>query len=207
MRDCPRNRLNCLSNGSERVQFGLRRHWMPPTSHSRRWLTTRLSSAASIWTPLAFRQVRKKRKHSSTINVGASAQRLIEELLHDERFADHWMSFWLDLLAENPTLLNAFAQQHRTVSLVPVRLAARRQAAGSHGDRTNADARRSGAKAVVQDSAWLRRTMRRWRPRGTSSPRLFWASNCSAPVVTTRPITALRSVTSIRWRRCWTENR
>ena len=32
--------------------------------------------------------------------------RLIDKLLQDERFADGWMSFWLDLLAENPTLLN-----------------------------------------------------------------------------------------------------
>jgi len=32
--------------------------------------------------------------------------RLIDQLLGDERFADRWMSFWLDLLAENPTLLN-----------------------------------------------------------------------------------------------------
>ena len=32
--------------------------------------------------------------------------RLIDQLLHDERLADGWMSFWLDLLAENPTLLN-----------------------------------------------------------------------------------------------------
>ena len=32
--------------------------------------------------------------------------RLIDQLLGDDRFADGWMSFWLDLLAENPTLLN-----------------------------------------------------------------------------------------------------
>ncbi len=32
---------------------------------------------------------------------------LIRSLLDDDRFADHWISFWLDLLAENPTLLNA----------------------------------------------------------------------------------------------------
>ena len=31
---------------------------------------------------------------------------LIDQLLGDQRFADGWMSFWLDLLAENPTLLN-----------------------------------------------------------------------------------------------------
>jgi cytochrome c553 len=33
-------------------------------------------------------------------------QRLINQLLGDDRCADHWMSFWLDALAENPTLLN-----------------------------------------------------------------------------------------------------
>lgn len=30
----------------------------------------------------------------------------IERYVADPRFADHWMSFWQDLLAENPTLLN-----------------------------------------------------------------------------------------------------
>ncbi|MBP85896.1 MAG: hypothetical protein CMJ64_04130 [Planctomycetaceae bacterium] len=34
-------------------------------------------------------------------------ERLVVRLLADERCADHWMSYWLDLLAENPTLLNA----------------------------------------------------------------------------------------------------
>lgn len=34
-------------------------------------------------------------------------QKLIDHLLEDERFADGWMNFWLDLLAENPTLINA----------------------------------------------------------------------------------------------------
>ena len=33
--------------------------------------------------------------------------RLVDQLLLDERFADQWMSFWLDVLAENPSLLNA----------------------------------------------------------------------------------------------------
>lgn len=31
---------------------------------------------------------------------------VIDQLLDDPRFADHWVSFWMDLLAENPTLLN-----------------------------------------------------------------------------------------------------
>lgn len=29
----------------------------------------------------------------------------MSELLNDERFAEQWISFWLGLLAENPTLL------------------------------------------------------------------------------------------------------
>ena len=31
----------------------------------------------------------------------------IDRLLNDPRNVDHWMSYWLDLLAENPTLINA----------------------------------------------------------------------------------------------------
>jgi hypothetical protein len=34
-------------------------------------------------------------------------EKLVDQLLQDERHADHAMSFWLDILAENPTLLNA----------------------------------------------------------------------------------------------------
>ncbi len=30
----------------------------------------------------------------------------IDKLLADDRYADHWVSLWMDLLAENPTLLN-----------------------------------------------------------------------------------------------------
>jgi hypothetical protein len=34
-------------------------------------------------------------------------QRLVDRLLDDPRWADHWVSYWQDLLAENPTLINA----------------------------------------------------------------------------------------------------
>ncbi len=33
--------------------------------------------------------------------------RIIDQLLTDERWADHWVSYWQDVLAENPTLINA----------------------------------------------------------------------------------------------------
>ncbi len=32
---------------------------------------------------------------------------MIDHLLADERWADHWVSYWQDVLAENPTLINA----------------------------------------------------------------------------------------------------
>lgn len=34
-------------------------------------------------------------------------ERLIARLLEDPRWADHWMGYWQDVLAENPTMLNA----------------------------------------------------------------------------------------------------
>jgi len=32
--------------------------------------------------------------------------RWVDRLLADDRWADHWMAYWMDVLAENPTLLN-----------------------------------------------------------------------------------------------------
>jgi mono/diheme cytochrome c family protein len=34
-------------------------------------------------------------------------QRMIDRLLADDRWADHWMGYWQDVLAENPTIVNA----------------------------------------------------------------------------------------------------
>jgi cytochrome c553 len=34
-------------------------------------------------------------------------EQLVDRLLNDPRWADHWMGYWQDLLAENPTLINA----------------------------------------------------------------------------------------------------
>ncbi|MCA9155679.1 MAG: DUF1549 domain-containing protein, partial [Planctomycetales bacterium] len=49
---------------------------------------------------------RKEPDGTTQLSRSERRQRLIEELLDDDRFADGWMNFWLDLLAENPTLLN-----------------------------------------------------------------------------------------------------
>ncbi len=34
-------------------------------------------------------------------------QRVVDQLLDDDRWADHWVSYWQDVLAENPSLINA----------------------------------------------------------------------------------------------------
>jgi hypothetical protein len=34
-------------------------------------------------------------------------ERIVDRVLADPRWADHWMGYWQDLLAENPTLINA----------------------------------------------------------------------------------------------------
>lgn len=65
-------------------------------------------------TPEKLRELLGKRNHSEatqgelpTAPVPLDRNRVIDELLDDERFADHWVSYWLDLLAENPPLINA----------------------------------------------------------------------------------------------------
>ncbi len=45
----------------------------------------------------------------SFLNDGSPSKRteLIDRLLDDDRVAEHWISYWQDVLAENPTLLNS----------------------------------------------------------------------------------------------------
>lgn len=39
-------------------------------------------------------------------DAGSRRTRVIDRLLSDRRWADHWMGYWLDVLAENPNLIN-----------------------------------------------------------------------------------------------------
>ena len=39
--------------------------------------------------------------------AGDKRTKLVDRLLADQRFADHWVSYWQDVLAENPTLVNS----------------------------------------------------------------------------------------------------
>ena len=132
--------------------------------------------------------------------------RLISDLLEDDRFADGWMSFWLDLLAENPSLLNASLnstgpfrwflydslRDNKPLDRMVTELIMMRGGAAEGGRR---------------DSGSRLRMMLRLQPKGISLHRRFWGSNCSAHVATIRRITAQPRKTSTHSPRCSAENR
>ncbi len=85
------------------------------------WPAPPISDAEVAMPPMIGDEAFLRRIYLDTVGVSPTAaeaaafiddtdpdkrERLIEQLLDDDRFADHWMSFWLDALAENPTLLN-----------------------------------------------------------------------------------------------------
>ncbi|MGV3485179.1 MAG: DUF1553 domain-containing protein [Planctomycetaceae bacterium] len=85
------------------------------------WPNPPIDPAAVAEVPLVDDASFLRRAYLDTVGVGPSAEeasefltntdpdkrsKLVERLLQDERYADHWVSFWMDLLAENPTLLN-----------------------------------------------------------------------------------------------------
>ncbi|WP_153556854.1 DUF1553 domain-containing protein [Roseimaritima sediminicola] len=85
------------------------------------WPDPPLDPAAVAEAPVVDDAAFLRRVYLDTVGVGPSEaeareflasddpdkrQRLVERLLQDPRYADHWVSFWMDLLAENPTLLN-----------------------------------------------------------------------------------------------------
>lgn len=86
------------------------------------WPSPPLTETQAAFSPLIDDEAFLRRIFLDTIGLPPSADearqfladsssdkrnQLIDQLLQDGRFADHWMSFWLDLLAENPTLINA----------------------------------------------------------------------------------------------------
>ncbi len=85
------------------------------------WPNPPLPSDAVTAAPLIDDASFLRRVYLDTVGVGPSEDeardflasqapnkrsQLVEQLLQDERYADNWVSFWMDLLAENPTLLN-----------------------------------------------------------------------------------------------------
>ncbi|MFI4874505.1 MAG: DUF1549 domain-containing protein, partial [Blastopirellula sp. JB062] len=87
-----------------------------------KWPQAAATSQATEQAPLIADAAFIRRAYLDTVGVGPSErdvrrflqddapdkrERLVDQLLSDPRWADHWMGYWLDLLAENPTLINA----------------------------------------------------------------------------------------------------
>jgi hypothetical protein len=85
------------------------------------WPNPPIDPTAVVTVPLVDDASFLRRAFLDTVGVGPKADeareflasddpdkrsKLVERLLQDQRYADHWVSFWMDLLAENPTLLN-----------------------------------------------------------------------------------------------------
>ncbi len=105
-------------DGLPKQQIGLLEQWVKAGAP---WPATPLAKSEVAMSPVVGDASFLRRVFLDTVGVPPTADearafladvnsnkrsRLIDGLLHDKRFADGWMSFWLDLLAENPTLLN-----------------------------------------------------------------------------------------------------
>lgn len=91
-------------------------------SDGAKWPEKQFSSALTTPAPVIGDADFIRRAYLDTVGVVPTAEavrefladespskrtQLIDRLLADERWADHWVSYWQDLLAENPTLINA----------------------------------------------------------------------------------------------------
>ncbi|WP_234824034.1 DUF1553 domain-containing protein [Bremerella cremea] len=86
------------------------------------WPTLPLTAEETEWAPIVSDAKFIRRAYLDTVGVvptetevraflqdqsPTKRAQLIDRLLKDERWADHWVSYWQDVLAENPTLINA----------------------------------------------------------------------------------------------------
>ncbi|MFN3159256.1 MAG: DUF1553 domain-containing protein [Rubinisphaera brasiliensis] len=86
------------------------------------WPSTPVTAEDLKFAPIASDAAFLRRVYLDTVGVVPTAaeteaflqdrsstkrEAVIDRLLKDERWADHWTSYWLDVLAENPTLINA----------------------------------------------------------------------------------------------------
>ncbi len=86
------------------------------------WPTPTFSAESLANIPIVNDTAFLRRAYLDTVGVGPTPDEIrgflsnddadkrvavVAQLLDDDRYADHWVSFWMDLLAENPGLLNA----------------------------------------------------------------------------------------------------
>ncbi|MBM83213.1 MAG: hypothetical protein CMJ78_21845 [Planctomycetaceae bacterium] len=109
-------RMPPTEEGLTDKQIGLLEQWVKAGAA---WPPVPLSKSELALAPVVGNEAFLRRVYLDTVGLPPTAAEVraflsgtkhadvVEELLKDERFADHWMSFWLDLLAENPSLINA----------------------------------------------------------------------------------------------------
>jgi hypothetical protein len=105
---------------------------------------------------------------------------VIERLLNDPRWADHWMGYWLDVLAENPNMINPTLNNtgpfrwwlyESMLDNKPVDLFVTELIRMEGSERLVVSRTLPNASAARLDSALRRKTICPWRPRASSSAR------------------------------------
>lgn len=115
----PEERMPPGANGLRPEQITLLEDWIKSGAP---WPSPPISENLLTLTPVTDDSSFLRRVYLDTVGVPPTEQdlreflkdsasdkriRVIDQLLDDDRWADHWMSYWQDILAENPTLLNA----------------------------------------------------------------------------------------------------
>lgn len=106
-------------DGLDETQIATLKEWI---EQGATWPTTALSVDRLTFSPLLDDASFLRKLSLDTIGIPPTEEELrsfiadkspnkrslaIERLLEDKRWADHWLPYWQDVLAENPTLINA----------------------------------------------------------------------------------------------------
>ena len=94
--------------------------------------------------------------------------RMVDARLADPRWADGWMGYWQDVLAENPGILKPTLNNTGPFRRFLHRAMLDRMPVDRDGDRALPDGGEQARGAVPPGLAWRPRMTRRWRPRRTS---------------------------------------
>lgn len=113
------SRMPPTGKGLSEEKIKILEHWI---SKGAKWPQSNRIAASTETAPRVDDAAFIRRAYLDTVGVGPTElevqqfldddaedkrERLVDKLLEDPRWADHWMGYWLDLLAENPTLINA----------------------------------------------------------------------------------------------------
>lgn len=112
-------RMPPVGDGVTEEQIVILDEWI---AQGARWPAFPVRSEEVAYTPTLSDQAFLRRLYLDTIGLLPTEQEVrefvqdrspdkrtvwIDRLLNDDRLADQWMGYWLDILAENPTLINA----------------------------------------------------------------------------------------------------